>query len=324
MSRKNRYIFNRETLKYEEFKTPLSRRVLKGLIVAGVSFGLSLLYMFIYTDVLGLETPKTKIIKRHHAESHSKLETLSERYLQKSAVLSELQMRDNTVYRPIFGMDSLSMDIREAGFGGIDRYSFLELYDASGDLASLSAKLDILSKKVYIQIKSLDEVSLLAKRSEEMSQCIPSIPPVTTDPKKIRLASRFGMRTDPFTGKPRFHHGVDLSSPKQGEAVYATGDGVVSKVSFEFMGYGNYIIVEHGFGYKTRYAHLRAPLVTEGQTVKKGDQIGELGNTGRSKGPHLHYEVFYKNKTVNPLNYFSLEIEPEEFALMVKSPKNHK
>jgi murein DD-endopeptidase MepM/ murein hydrolase activator NlpD len=167
----------------------------------------------------------------------------------------------------------------------------------------------------------LDEVSLLARRSEEMAQCIPSIPPVTTDKNKIRLVSRFGMRTDPFTKKPRFHHGIDLSSPKQGLPIYATGDGVVSKVAHDFMGYGNYIIVDHGFGYKTRYAHLKASLVYEGQLVKKGDHIAELGNTGRSKGPHLHYEVFYKNKTVNPLNYFNPDITPEEYSMMVKPVK---
>jgi murein DD-endopeptidase MepM/ murein hydrolase activator NlpD len=117
------------------------------------------------------------------------------------------------------------------------------------------------------------------------------------------------------------HKGVDFAM-KPGNPVYATGDGVVESVSFEFFGYGNSLLIDHGFGYKTRYAHLRAALVSEGQKVKKGDHIAELGNTGRSKGPHLHYEVFYKNKTVNPLNYFNLEISPEEYAQMVKPVKS--
>ena len=322
MSKRRKYRFNSETLQYEEVRIPVSSRFLRVLLAAGIGFGLFVLYSYLFIEVLGVESPKTTILKRQNAGFRSQLELLSDRYEKKNDILKELQMRDNTVYRPIFGMDSLSTDIREAGFGGVDRYSYLELYDASGELASLSAKLDILSKKAYIQVKSLDEVSVLARRSEEMAQCIPSIPPVTTDKNKIRLVSRFGMRNDPFTKKPKFHHGIDLSSPKQGLPIYATGDGEVVKVAHDFMGYGNYIIVDHGFGYKTRYAHLRAALVSEGQKVKKGDHIAELGNTGRSKGPHLHYEVFYKNKTVNPLNYFNLEISPEENAQMVKPVKS--
>lgn len=324
MSRKVKYRFNSETLQYEEVKIPFSRRFMGGVVMALVSFGLFVLYMFLYTDVFGLELPKTTILKRQNAEYHSKLDVLSEKYEKTNAILSELQMRDNIVYRPIFGMDSLSTDIRDAGFGGVDRYSFLELYDASGKLASLSAKLDILSKRAYIQVKSLDEISSIARRSEEMASCIPSIPPVTTDKLKIRLVSRFGMRNDPFTKRPKFHHGVDLACKKQGEPIYATGDGVVSKVAHDFMGYGNYVIIDHGFGYKTRYAHLRASLVKEGQIVKRGEHIAELGNTGRSQGPHIHYEVFYKNKTVNPLNYFNLDITPEEYSAMVKPVKSKK
>lgn len=324
MSKRVTYRFNPETLQYEEVRIPVSRKLFKVGIAALAGFGLFVFYTYLFTGLLGFEPLKTTLLKRQNAECRSKLEVLAERYEEKNEILKELQMRDNTVYRPIFGMDSLSTDIREAGFGGVDRYSFMEMYDASGELATLSAKLDILSKKAYIQIKSLDEVSVLAKRSEEMAQCIPSIPPVTTDKNKIRLVSRFGMRTDPFTKKPRFHHGVDLSSQKQGLPIYATGDGEVIRVAHDFMGYGNYIIVDHGFGYKTRYAHLRAALVSEGQKVKKGDHIAELGNTGRSKGPHLHYEVFYKNKTVNPLNYFNLDISPEEYEQMVKPLKSKK
>lgn len=324
MSRKVKYRFNTETLQYEEVKIPLSQRFVKGVFIFAVSFGLFVLYMFLYTDVLGMKLPKTIYLERQNAGYHSKLDLLSEKYSQANSLLGELQMRDNSVYRPIFGMDSLSTDVREAGFGGVDRYSFLELYDASGKLASLSVKLDILSKQSYIQIKSLEEISSLARRSEEMAMCIPSIPPVTTDKSKIRLVSRFGMRKDPFTKRPKFHHGVDLACRKQGEPIYATGDGVVSKVSHDFMGYGNYIIVDHGFGYKTRYAHLRASLVKEGQIVKRGEQIAELGNTGRSQGPHVHYEVFYKNRTVNPLNYFNMDITPEEYSAMVKPVKTSK
>lgn len=324
MSKLRKYRFNPETLNYEEVRKPLSFRLMKTALVCTLSFSLFVLYVFIYQGVFNMQSPKTVILKRKNAELHSKLDVLEQKCSKYTSILEELQMRDNTVYRPIFGMDSISLDTREAGYGGVDRYSYLELYNASGELAILSAKLDMLSKRTYVQIKSLDEISILAQNTEDMSNCIPSIPPVTTDKDKIRLVSRFGVRTDPFTQKPRFHHGVDLSSRSQGEPIYATGDGVVSKVSYDFRGYGNYIIIDHGFGYKTRYAHLRAALVSEGQKVKKGEHIAELGNTGRSKGPHLHYEVFYKNKTVNPLNYFNLDIAKEEYSKMVQGPKTNK
>lgn len=320
MSRKITYKFNPDTLQYEVAKTPISKRFFKVCTYFVSGLVLFVCYMYLFGEVLGIEPPKTAILKKQNAEWHGKLELLSQRYDKGNASLLELQMRDNGVYRPIFGMEELSSDLRSAGFGGIDRYSFLELYDSSGELASVSAKLDILSKRAYVQLKSFEDVSSLAHRSEEMSKCIPSIPPVVLD-ERVRLSSRFGMRNDPFTKKPRFHSGVDLSCGVSGEPIYATGDGVVSRISFDFFGYGNYIIVDHGFGYKTRYAHLKATLVTEGQKVKKGDQIGEMGNTGRSKGTHLHYEVHYQNKAVNPLNYYNSDITPEEYAMMVKPVK---
>lgn len=322
MSKLHRYRFNSETLNYEEVKESARSKVLKWVSVFVVSFGLFLLYVFVYQGVFEGRSLRMSYLLRTNSSLYSKLDVMEEKYNQYNTILEELQMRDNTVYRPIFGLDSISADVRKAGYGGIDRYSYLELYDSSQKLASLSAKLDILSKKTYIQVKSLDDIDILAKRSEEMALCIPSIPPVTTNKEKIRISSPFGVRTDPFLKKPKFHHGIDLSAKNQGEPIYATGDGVVTKVSYDFRGYGNYVIIDHGFGYKTRYAHLRAALVNEGQHVKKGEHIAELGNTGRSKGPHLHYEVIYKNKTVNPYNYFNMDISPEEYAKMVKPLKS--
>lgn len=320
MGRIKRYKINSETLNYELQKTSVPKKLLKFLLLFGFSLGLFVLYLYLYTDVLGLQTPKAVLLKRASSEWHAKLDVLNQRFEKENSILLELQMRDNIVYRPIFGMEELSSDVRAAGFGGVDRYPGLEMLDHSGALADVFNKVEILSKRAYVQSRSLDDVSILAKQAGEMSQCIPTISPVTTG-NRIRLSSNFGMRKDPFNGKYRFHAGVDLACPDSGEPIYSTGNGVIYKVGYDFFGYGNYIIVDHGFGYKTRYGHLKGVLVSEGQKILRGDQIGEMGNTGHSKGTHLHYEVIYKNQTVNPLNYFNLNISPEDYAMMVKPVK---
>jgi murein DD-endopeptidase MepM/ murein hydrolase activator NlpD len=151
-----------------------------------------------------------------------------------------------------------------------------------------------------------------------MASCIPAIPPVVPDRKIYRLSSSFGFRKDPFTGRSKKHSGVDFAL-KPGNPIYASGDGVVESVRFELFGYGNSVLINHGFGYKTRYAHLKSICVSEGMKIKRGECIGESGNSGRSSGPHLHYEVLYKDKHVNPANYFDLEITPEEYETMVQN-----
>ena len=168
-----------------------------------------------------------------------------------------------------------------------------------------------------MQSKSFDEVAQLSRRAGEMASCIPAIPPVNPDPKKYRLSSGFGYRRDPFTGRSKRHTGVDFAL-KPGNPVYSTGDGVVESVKFELFGYGNQIVIDHGFGYKTRYAHMKSIGVAEGMKVKRGECIGLSGNSGRSSGPHLHYEVMYKDAFVNPANYYDLSITPEEYSTMVQ------
>jgi len=151
-----------------------------------------------------------------------------------------------------------------------------------------------------------------------MASCIPAIPPVNPDPSTYRLSSGFGYRSDPFTGRSKRHTGVDFAL-KPGNPIYATGDGVVESVKYEFFGYGNHVLIDHGFGYKTRYAHLKSISVVEGMKVKRGECIGESGNSGRSSGPHLHYEVIYKDKHINPANYYDLSITTDEYAEMVRN-----
>ncbi len=315
MSRKKRYKFNAETLAYEVHRIPFRKRFSKGFILFILSIAAFTGYYALYTAYFSLETPKTLRLRQKSVELHSKLELLNRRFEQNNALLTELQMRDNNVYRPIFGMEEVSQDIRNAGFGGVDRYAHLENKGGSPFLINIEKRMDILYKKAFVQSRSYDEVAILAKRAGDMALCVPAIPPVSLD--KTRLSSYFGFRSDPFTGTPRMHQGIDLSG-KKGEPIFATGDGKVVEIGFNFFGYGNEVVIDHGFGYKTRYAHLNKIHVKLGDSIGRGEHIADMGNSGRSKGAHLHYEVLYRNNRVNPLNYYNQDLKGDEFLAMVK------
>ena len=247
----------------------------------------------------------------------SRVEMLNRKLDESSDALTSLQMRDDDIYRSIFGMNEIPSEVRNAGFGGVNRYAHYDDVDPNGLLKKTAVRIDVLTKKTFVQSKSFDEVAQLSRRAGEMASCIPAIPPMNPDPKKYRFTSQFGYRRDPFTGRSKRHTGVDFAM-KPGNPIYSTGDGVVESVKFELFGYGNQVVIDHGFGYKTRYAHLKSVGVAEGMKVKRGECIGLSGNSGRSSGPHLHYEVLYRDSHVNPANYFDLSITPEEYATMVQ------
>ncbi len=314
MAKKKNYIFNPRTLLYEVERRSRRSRVLKSLALFASSLGLAVLYFWIYTSVLGFELPKTLLLKKTNAGLTSRVEVLNRQLDRYDNILTDLQMRDDGIYRSIFGMNEIPGDIRNAGFGGVNRYA----HYSNGPLKSTAIRLDILTKKTYIQSKSFDEIAHLSKRAGDMASCIPAIPPVVPDTRIYRLSSRFGYRKDPFSGRSKNHTGVDFAM-KPGNPIYATGDGIVTNVKFELFGYGNQVVIDHGFGYKTRYAHMKTIGVVEGMKVKRGECIGLSGNSGRSSGPHLHYEVIYKDRYVNPANYYDLTITPEEYATMVQN-----
>ena len=318
MAKIRKYVFNPKTLSYELQKSSRKSRVMWFVMFFAGSICMTVLYFWLYTSVLGLELPKTIILKKKNAEWSSRVEVLNRQLDRYDEALTALQMRDDDIYRSIFGMHEIPAEVRNAGFGGVNRYEHLEVVDNDGLLINTVVRLDVLTKKTFVQSKSFDEVEQLSKRAGDMASCIPAIPPVVPDKKIYRLSSGFGYRSDPFSGRTKRHSGVDFAL-KPGNPIYATGDGVVEKVSFEFFGYGNSVVINHGFGYKTRYAHLKSIGVVEGMKVKRGECIGESGNSGRSSGPHLHYEVIYKDKHVNPSNYYDLTITPEEYATMVQN-----
>ena len=317
MAKSNRYVFNDKTLSYEVKKRSTLWRLARLLLRLCGSAALAVFYLWIYTAVLGYELPKTQLIRKKNAQLRSKVEVLNARLDEYDHNLVALQHRDNDIYRSIFGMNEIPAEVRNAGFGGVNRYSHYDDVDPDGLLKKTAVRLDVLSKKTYVQSKSFDEISQLSRVAGEMASCLPAIPPMCPDKKNYRLSSQFGFRSDPFSRVSTKHNGVDFAM-KSGNPLYTTGDGVVETVKFDLMGYGNQVVINHGFGYKTRYAHMSTITVVEGMKLKRGQCIGLSGNSGKSSGPHLHYEVIYRGTPVNPANYFDLTITVDEYSTMVQ------
>lgn len=321
MPKDKKYIFNQKTLSYEVAGRSKWSGVVKFATLFALSVGMAVLYFWIYTSVLHLESPKTILLKKNNARLLSKIELLNKEMDMNSEKLNRLQMRDDDIYRTIFGMADISAAVRNSGFGGINRYDYLDVVNDNGRLKNTVMRMDVLTKKAYVQSRSFDDVALLSKRAGDMASCIPAIPPFNPIPGHFRYSSSFGYRSDPFTGRTKYHSGVDFSMPV-GTPIYATGDGVIESVKFELFGYGNQVVVDHGFGYKTRYAHLKTVNMAEGMKVKRGECIALSGHSGRSTAPHLHYEVLYKGNHVNPYNYYDMTISPEEYSAMTVQTEN--
>ncbi|MDR1680830.1 MAG: M23 family metallopeptidase [Prevotellaceae bacterium] len=268
------------------------------------------------------DTPHLLSMRRSNADLLVKYDLLNKRFEETNAFLTHIQRRDNNMYRATFGLDIIPASIRDAGFGGIDRYSHLEESTYAPVLIQTSKQLDILLKKAYIQSISFDTIAKLAIMTEQMSYCVPAIQPVPTNQMRITDVFRF-RAVHPVAGTPQNHNGIDIGIPV-GTPIFATGDGVVQTAKYSFFGYGNYIIINHGFGYSTTYAHLSKIMVTEGQPVKRGEQVALSGNTGKSTGPHLHYEVRYRDKPQNPMNYFSSDIDIDEYEQILANAQGNK
>lgn len=312
-----KYILNPETLLYEMKEVSLKSKVFKGLLLFAGSVAMAVLYIWLFTSVLGYDLPKTAFLKAERARWDARMDLMNTKLDRCEESIEALRVRDDDIYRSIFGMNEIPAGVRNAGIGGVDRYSFLDGLESDNRLKNTALRIDRLTRKVYVQSKSFDEVAAVSKTAGDMASCIPAIPPIVPDPSRYRMSSPFGYRTDPFTGASRMHTGLDFAM-KIGNPVYATGDGVVESVKFEFFGYGNSITIKHGFGYETIYAHLNSVKVIEGMKVKRGDCIGESGKSGRSSGPHLHYEVVYKGRKVNPANYLDMSMSVQEYSDMLR------
>lgn len=281
-----------------------------------VSVVLFFVYLHVYTSWLGYELPKTRRLRRHNVELALKARELGRRLDALEDPLDALALRDENIYRSVFALNSVPYSVRESGLASDRKYAETDGLDRSGSISALKMRSDILVKKAFVQSRSYDEIVQVLAAAGNMADCIPAICPVVLDGSMSRISSRYGYRHHPVLGFSRLHSGVDFSM-KPGNPVYATGDAVVKFVKIEMRGYGRQIMLDHGFGYQTRYAHLKNILVTEGMKVKRGEQIATTGNSGLTSGPHLHYEVLYKGRNVNPANYFDKDITLELYMDMI-------
>ncbi len=307
---KLKYKFNPETLSFEIHKISIRKRFRRAVVFFLLIVVIAIVCFSFYSHYF--DTPKLLSLRRSNADLALNLELLQKQIAQSDKTLLQLQMRDNNVYRPTFGLSEVPFTIRDAGFGGVDRYAAKYGKSAYAQLLTDCAlRLDRLQRKVYVQTMSFDTVAQNAVLIEKMVDCVPAIQPIAAIPPRIN--SPFGVRRDPIYGDFRFHEGIDFGG-KLGDKVFVSGNGKVLLVEYSFTGYGNNVVVDHGFGYKTRYAHLHTISVRVGQQVMRGQQIATLGNTGKSTAPHLHYEVLYRDQQINPLNFFANDIESEDLA----------
>jgi murein DD-endopeptidase MepM/ murein hydrolase activator NlpD len=280
-------------------------------LATGVVFSAVVIF-FAYTF---LDSPKEKVLRREIAQYQLQFQMINERIAKYDAVLTDLADRDDNIYRVIFEAEPVPNNVRKAGFGGTDRYSALEGYGNSEIIINTVKKLDKVHSQLVVQSKSFDEVFSMAKRKTEMLACIPAIQPVSNKNLK-RLSSYFGYRTDPIYKVRKFHEGIDFSAPV-GTPIYATGDGVVKEVAPSNQGYGNTLVIDHGYGYETMYAHIHQFKVKQGEKVKRGQLIATLGNSGKSTAPHLHYEIWKNGNKINPIHFFFNDLTPEEYETVL-------
>ena len=311
---KVKYYYDSETLSYRKIEPKKGKNfALVTLFLLGVitmSFVLALLYL----NIPNVETPKEKAYKRELENMQFQFELLNKRMEDVVGVLENVEERDNTIYRLYFEANPIPEEQRKSGFGGVNRYKDLEGFQNSEIITKTAKNLDQLSKRLIIQSKSLDEIANLAKNKEALLASIPAIQPVKNDDLK-RMASGFGMRMHPFYKYRKMHNGMDFSAPLNTE-VFATGNATVVKAQ-RSSGFGNLIILDHGFGYETYYAHLSDFNVKPGQKVKRGEVIGFVGNSGLSTAPHLHYEVHKNGEVVNPINFYHGDLTAEEYDIML-------
>jgi len=306
---KSKYKFDPEKLSFNKIVlTPWQKLIkfIKQLIAVSVIALLLILLLSMFFD-----TPGEKQQKRENKQLLLQYEMLNKKLERMEVTMDAIKDRDDNIYRLIFGADPVPSSYREAGFGGINRYNELEGYSNSKLVVETSKKLDKLLKQLDVQWKSYEEVLSLANEKETFLKSVPAISPIS-DKELTRFASGYGYRIHPIYRTKKMHTGIDLTAPT-GTPVHATGDGRAIITGYAPGGYGKKVIIDHGFGYQTLYAHLNEINVKDGQQIKRGEMIGKVGSTGRSTAPHLHYEVRKNNKTENPINYYYNDLTPKEY-----------
>lgn len=312
---KVKYKFNKKSLTFDRVQTTFRKRLLYFFthLSTGVVFAVAVL-LLAYNF---FDSPKMKAQKREIEQMKFQYRMLNDQLARVTKVIKDLQDRDDNIYRVIFESEPIPASVREAGIGGIDRYENLRGYTNEELMVETSKKMDKIMGQLYVQSKSFDEVFSMAKKKEQMLASIPAIQPVNNK-DLLRIGSYFGTRMDPFYKVRKFHEGMDFSAPV-GTEVYATGNGTIEFAGRDGTGgYGNQIIIDHGYTYRTVYAHLSRIFVKPGQKILRGQIIGYVGNTGKSTSPHLHYEVRKSFIPMNPVYFFFNDISPEQFQMMLE------
>lgn len=311
---KVKYYYDTKTLSYKKIEVGVGKKARKVAIYLASTFALALAMMLAFYNFF--DSPKEKQLRRELDNMKLKYAIFNQQVGQLETVLDDMADRDNNIYRVVFEADSIPMSIRKAGFGGVNRYKNMQGFENSDLIMNTAERLDQLSKQMYVQSKSYDEIVAMAEKKTEMLASIPAIQPVANKDLK-RMASGYGYRIHPKYKYRKFHYGMDFSAP-QGTEVYATGDGVVKKVKKSRSGLGNHVIIDHDFGYETVYGHMSGFNVRQGQKVIRGEVIGYVGSTGVSTAPHLHYEVHMNGRKINPVYYYYNDLTDEEYDLMIE------
>lgn len=309
MAKQKHYIFNQLTQDFEVLETSKSRTFMRILLISLSVLGIAFLFAILLFTFI--KSPKEKAQARELEYMKLKYEILNDRLDDLEALMTDMEQRDNNLYRMMFEADPIPSEVRRSGFSDADRYADLYGYMNSDLVVSVARKLDVISSQLYNQSVSYDSLFVMARNKSDMLAHIPAIFPLKETEVKY-ISSYFGYRPDPIYKIEKFHSGMDFTAALGTEA-YATGDGVVYDVERNEWGYGNMVILDHGYGYKTRYAHLLKPAVRKGQKVKRGQVIGYIGATGKATGVHLHYEVLKNDDQIDPINFFYQDLTPDEY-----------
>ncbi len=311
---KIKYRFNTKSLTYEKAKVTSKEVILRVLsyLATGTVFAVITILLankFLPSPIQKKQNRELEVMKLQY-------DLLNKKMKQVELVMTDLQDRDDNIYRVIFESEPIPNSVRNAGFGGNNRYKDLDGYSNTDLMKSATERIDRITKQLYIQSKSYDEVVKMAKGKEKLLASIPAIMPLNN--KNLKHApSGYGWRTHPIYKTQEFHPGMDFTA-EQGTPIYATGDGTIERADAMAQGYGNHVVINHGYGYQTLYGHMSRIATTVGKKIKRGDLIGYVGSTGLSTGPHVHYEVIKDGEKVNPINFYYNDLSPEEYQIMLE------
>jgi murein DD-endopeptidase MepM/ murein hydrolase activator NlpD len=318
VGKKVKYHFNPESLSFERIQKTAVDWMKQLLLHAFSGISMGVLFFFIYLNIF--ETPDAKKFRVENERLQSQYKVLQLQAKHVQSVMTDLQQRDDNLYRAILQADPISPELREGSFGNTNRYQEFNDLDNKELVTQTSQEIDRLTKMAYTQSKSYDVLLDLVKNQEKRLLCIPAIMPVLNRDMRS-VASGYGRRIDPIYHVATFHAGMDFTA-RIGTDVYSTGEGNVVYASWK-QGYGNCIIINHGFNFQTLYGHLNSLDVHVGSKVKRGDVIGAVGNTGKSTGPHLHYEVHFRGAPQNPAHYYFMDLSPAQYDQMVQISSNY-